>query len=156
MKFYSEKLDQMFDSMEELIKAETPKKKRAKKDIPVQEVENPVDQDTKEPTRKELAAAVEQADEKVHAAYADYETAKIKVEELSKKYLEEFNAIIEPAKSAIKNAERERYDAIRRFNDSFGAYQVTFTGAKAAEELVKAMNNIDGRISKLFSNSFWF
>ena len=30
MKFYSEKLDQMFDSMEELLEAETPKKKKKK------------------------------------------------------------------------------------------------------------------------------
>ena len=101
MKFYSEKLDKLFDTPEELQAAETSKKK--KKAVNEQPV---VDESATVPTRKELASAVEAADERVKQAYADYETAKGKAEELSKKYLEEINALLDPAQKAVKEAER--------------------------------------------------
>lgn len=149
MKFYSEKLDKLFDTQEELQAAETPKKK--KKAV----TEQPVDDAATVPTRKELATAVEAAEERVKQAYADYETARGKAEELSKKYLEEINAILDPAQKAVKEAERLRYEAIRNFNDSYGAYQVTYTGAKAADEMMKAINNINSRANKIFRDMFW-
>ena len=153
MKFYSEKLDKMFDTMEELIAAETSKKKK-KKDVAATPVEElPVEPAV--PTRKELAAAVEDADAKVKEAYSNYEAAKVHAEELSKKYLEEINAILEPAQKAVKEAETARYEAIRNFNDSYGAYQVTYTGARAAEEWAKSLNNINARANKLFRDMFW-
>ena len=150
MKFYSEKLDKLFDTAEELQAAEAPKKK--KKATAEQAV---VDETATVPTRKELATAVEAADERVKQAYADYETAKAKAEELSKKYLEEINAILDPAQKAVKEAERLRYEAIRNFNDSYGAYQVTYTGAKAADEMMKAISNINSRANKIFRDMFW-
>lgn len=150
MKFYSEKLDKLFDTPEELQAAETPKKKKkAATEQPV------VDETATVPTRKELASAVEAADERVKQAYADYETAKGKAEELSKKYLEEINALLDPAQKAVKEAERLRYEAIRNFNDSYGAYQVTYTGAKAADEMMKAISNINSRANKMFRDMFW-
>ena len=150
MKFYSEKLDKLFDTPEELQAAETSKKK--KKAVNEQPV---VDESATMPTRKELASAVEAADERVKQAYADYETAKGKAEELSKKYLEEINALLDPAQKAVKEAERLRYEAIRNFNDSYGAYQVTYTGAKAADEMMKAISNINSRANKMFRDMFW-
>ena len=150
MKFYSEKLDKLFDTPEELQAAETPKKK--KKVVAEQPT---VDETATVPTRKELATAVEAAEERVKQAYADYETARGKAEELSKKYLEEINAILDPAQKTVKEAERLRYEAIRNFNDSYGAYQVTYTGAKAADEMMKAINNINSRANKIFRDMFW-
>ena len=151
MKFYSEKLDQMFDSMEELLEAETPKKKKKKAVVEeIQQTEEPA-----MPSRKELAAEVEAADQKVSEAYANYESAKIKAEELSKKYLAEVAEILEPAQKAVKEAEKARYDAIRKFNDSYGAYQVTYTGARAADDMMKAISNINSRANKLFRDFFW-
>ena len=150
MKFYSEKLDKLFDTPEELQAAETPKKK--KKVVAEQPT---VDETATVPTRKELATAVEAAEERVKQAYADYETARGKAEELSKKYLEEINAILDPAQKSVKEAERLRYEAIRNFNDSYGAYQVTYTGAKAADEMMKAINNINSRANKIFRDMFW-
>ena len=150
MKFYSEKLDKLFDTLEELQAAETPKKK--KKAVTEQSI---VDEAATVPTRKELASAVEAADEKVKQAYADYETAKAKAEDLSKKYVEEINDLLDPAQKAVKEAERLRYEAIRNFNDSYGAYQVTYTGAKAADEMIKAISNINSRANKIFRDMFW-
>ena len=152
MKFYSEKLDKLFDTPEALAEAEAgAKKKGTKKAITEKVIEEPA-----QITRKQLSADVEAADEAVKEAYANYETAKVKAEELSKKYLDEVNAILEPAQKAVKDAERKRYEAIKKFNDNFGAYQVTYTGARAADELVKAINNMNARANKVFRDTFWF
>lgn len=151
MKYYSEKLNEMFNSAEELLAAEgkivKAKKKATAEPAPDKQAEPEV------PTRKQLAAAVESADNAVKEAYVNYETAKTKAEELSKKYLEEINNIMEPAKTAVKNAEQQRYEAIRKFNDSYGAYQVTYTGTRAADELMKAISRMN---SKQFRELFWF
>ena len=150
MKFYSEKLNKLFDTPEELQAAETPKKKKKAVTEPVVTEESAT-----VPSRKELASAVESADEKVKQAYADYETAKAKVEELSKKYLEEINAILDPAQEAVKEAERLRYEAVRNFNDNYGAYKVTVTGSRAAEDMIKAISNINAHATNMFRDMFW-
>ena len=151
MKYYSEKLDELFDTPEDLDKAESTSKKR-KKTVEVKEVSK---SDDAAPSKKQLATEVEAADEALKEAYANYESAKTKVEELSKKYLSEVNEILEPAQKAVKDAEKNRYEAIRRFNDTYGAYQVTYTGARAADEMMKAISNINNRASKLFRDMFW-
>lgn len=154
MKFYSEKLNELFDTLEALEAAENKKTAKAKKTLRVDEAvkeDKPVEPEV--PTRKQLAAAVDAADEAVKEAYVKYAEAKSAVEELSKKYLEEIDNILEPAKKAVKDAEQNRYEAIRRFNDSYGAYQVTYTGAKAADEFMKAISSIN---SKALRDLFWF
>lgn len=156
MKFYSEKLDQMFDSVEEL-QSEEAKKRPTKKKTAITEKIIPQEETTPaSPTRKELALEVETADERVKEAYANYDAAKQKVEDLSKKYLEEVNQILEPAKQAVKDAETCRYAAIKKFNENYGAYQVTYTGSRAAEELMKAISGINANTNKLFKDYFWF
>lgn len=155
MKYYSEKLDKMFDTIEALREEESKvaiKKKKVATQEPVKTEENV----SNAPSKKQLAAAVEVADEALKEAYSNYESAKTKVEELSKKYLAEVNNILEPAQKAVKDAEKNRYEAIRRFNDSYGAYQVTYTGARAADEMMKAISNINNRANKLFRDMFWF
>ena len=155
MKFYSEKLNQIFDTPEELQAAEaatksTVKKKKAAATPAEKPVESP-----EAITRKQLAADVESAEQSVKAAYADYEAAKVKAEELSKQYLAQVDAILEPAKKAIKDAEQKRYQAIKNFNEKFGAYQVTYTGARAADEMIKAMNSINSQANRIFRDMFW-
>jgi hypothetical protein len=156
MKFYSEKLNQLFDSEDALVAAEksasSKKKSTSKKESTQTDKINPVEA----PSKKQLACEVEAADEKVREAYANYDTAQKQAEELSKTYLTELCAILDPAKKAIEAAEKERYFAIKRFNDSFGAYQVTYTGAKAADEMLKAINNLNERSSRAFKEFFWF
>lgn len=159
MKFYSEKLDRLFDTAEDLAEAEAKVKKKKKAIVAQETTEAPIEPATEQPTvpsRKELATAVETAEAHVKEAYSNYEAAKAKAEEVSKKYLEEINNILEPAKKAVKVAETARYEAIRNFNESYGAYQVTYTGARAAEEMVQAINNINARANKMFRDLFWF
>ena len=159
MKFYSEKLDCLFDTPEALEEAEAVEKSKSTKSKRKATAEQSTKTETKEtesPTKKQLAVEVEIADELVKQAYADYESAKVKVEELSKKYLSDVNEILEPAQKAVKAAEQNRYDAIKKFNDMFGAYQVTYTGARAADDMIKAFSNINDRADKIFRNLFWF
>ena len=154
MKFYSEKLDKLFDSEEALLLAESASKKTKKNSSDTQTKEV-IKDEPKVPTKKELAAEVELADEAVKEAYANYQSAKVKAEELSKKFLADVNAIMDPAEKAVKDAEQRRYNAIKNFNDSYGAYQVTYSGSRAAEEFIKAISSMK-RNNSFFKDSFWF
>jgi hypothetical protein len=165
MKYYSEKLNELFDTPEALEAAENAVKKSCKhKGCTKTDVNNLNDKcDCKDasknvegPTKKQLAANVDAAEENLKTAYAEYEVAKKQVEELSKTYLESVEAILTPAKEAVKKAEQERYAAIRKFNESFGAYQVTLTGDRAAKEMMRAINEMNSVQRKVFNNAFWF
>ena len=165
MKYYSEKLNEVFDTPEALEAAENAIKKSCKHKsctkTDVNNLNNKCDcKDTSKnvegPTKKQLAANVDEAEEKLKAAYAEYEVAKKQIEELSKTYLESVEAILTPAKEADKKAEQERYAAIRKFNESFGAYQVTLTGDRAAKEMMRAINEMNSIQRKVFNNAFWF
>lgn len=158
MKYYSETLNTLFDTQEELILAEAAQFEPEELEQPEEEAKEievaPVEETAV--TKKQLANAVEEADELVKEAYANYEAAKVKAEELSRAYLAEVDAIMEPAKQLVRDAEQARYEAIKKFNEVYGAYHVTYTGAKAADEMVKAMNRINRRANRLFGDLFWF
>ena len=161
MKFYSDKLDQIFDTPEALEEAEAAictcnKVDDDFKDKNLNDYDCKCKEKVKAPTKKQLAADVDAAEEKLKEAYAEYDIAKAQVEELSKTYLESVEAILTPAKEAVKNAEQARYDAIRRFNESFGAYQTVLTGDRAAKEMIRAINEINSVHRKLWNNAFWF
>lgn len=161
MKYYSDKLDQVFDTPEALEEAEAAictcnRVDDNFDDKNLNKCECKCKEETKVPTKKQLAADVDAAEEKLRDAYAEYEVAKAQVEELSKTYLESVEAILTPAKEAVKNAEQARYDAIRKFNESFGAYQTVLTGDRAAKEMLRAINEINSMHRKVFNNAFWF
>lgn len=163
MKYYSEKLNQMFDTPEALEAAENTAKKSCKHKACVKtdvnekcSCKDEASKNVENPSKKQLAANVDAAEEKLKAAYAEYDVAKKQIEELSKTYLESVDAILTPAKEAVKKAEQERYAAIRKFNESFGAYQVTLTGDRAAKEMMRALNELNSIQRKVFNNSFWF
>lgn len=155
MKYYSEKLDKIFDTAEALKAAEAEATPCELDDVDDDIKEAPKKEIAKAPTKKQLAANVDDAETKLKEAYADYDVAKQKANELSKKYLEELNAILDPAKDAVKKAEQNRYEAIRKFNEAYGAYQVTYTGDRAAQEMLRAVNEINS-IHKKFWDNFWF
>lgn len=165
MKFYSEKLDRMFDTPEALAEAEAAENVECTcnnvddtfKDRVKKFVKTSVKEDVnKIPSKKQLAATVDAADEKVREAYAEYEVAKKQIEELSKTYLESVNTILTPVKEAVTKAEEERYAAIREFNKYYGAYQTVLTGDRAAKEMIRAINEINSNQRKIWNDVFWF
>lgn len=154
MKYFSEITNEFYDDVEALTEAETAVTSASNSGKECEEEESK--KVPKALSKKQLASNVENAEQVLKEAYANYEMAKQQVEEISKKYLEDVDAIMEPAKKAVTEAERAKYDAIRKFNESFGAYQTTYTGAKAAEELMKAINSLNAKTLSLFRNNFWF
>lgn len=160
MKYFSEKLNRVFDTEKELkaeeAKLDSTQETSNNEDSRLKDVEKVKENSvSKAPSKKQLAAAVEDAETALKEAHANYDVAKQKVEELSKKYLEEVDAILNPAKDAVKKAEQNRYEAIRKFNESYGAYQVTYTGERAAQEMLRTIHDID-KIHRDIFRSFWF
>ena len=146
MKYYSEVTKQLYDSPEQLQQAEhnmigNKSVKRMAKEEKSEE---------KAPTKKQLASEVEAAETKVNEAKANLELAKQKAQSISKAYLEEIDAIMEPAKQQLKDAQRARYEAIQKFNDTYGAYTTTYTGAKAADEFARAVADISTFFPRFF------
>ena len=150
MKYYSEVTKNLYDTMDQLEEAEASitgckvKKRAAKME------NNGVKSEPKIPTKKQLASDVEAAEAKVREAQANMELAKQKAQDLSKKYLEEIDAIMEPAKQMLKDAQKARYDAIQKFNDAYGAYTTTYTGARAADEFARAVADITSFFPRFF------
>lgn len=149
MKYYSEKLNRMFDSVKQL------KAEEAAASVEQTIKEEPTIEDAKEqaPTKKQLAADVTAAEDALKKAYTEYDIAKKKANDLSEAYLKEISAILDPAKKAVKDAERAKYEAIDRFNKAYGPYQIVITGSRAAEEMLRALDEL--RNSRSFFNT-WF
>ena len=157
MKYYSDILDEFFETEEQCKKAESeclenmvpPEDEEScdeccvcEKSIPCDECKVEEKKETA-PTKKDLADRVQKCEEKVKEAYALYSVAEKKVNELSKQYLEEVGKILSPAEKAVKDAEAEKCQAIKDFNDSYGVYRVSYTGARAAEEFNRAWRKFE-------------
>lgn len=163
MKYYSEELDQFFDSEKDLRKAEEECLNENSgeyddecdlKDSVIKELDEKLS-NTK--SKKELADDVEKSDEALKEARELYDIAEQQVQELSKEYLAKVDDIMKEAKDRLKKAETDRYNAIKAFNDSYGVYRVTYTGTKAAEDLkrtLKEMCNPSFGVFDLFNK--WF
>ena len=159
MKYFSEITNIPYDSIEEL-ELEEAKALKAQ-EITAEEtttVVNEIDESqvSEKPSRKQLAAEVEVADDTLREANANLEVAQKQVEELYQQYLKQAEEIISPAKKAVQDAHRARYRAIEKFNREYGAYQVTYTGARAADEVLRAMSELNARTTSMFRNMFWF
>ena len=58
--------------------------------------------------------------------------------------------ILDPAKKEISDAENERMEAIKEFNEKYGVYTETFSGDKAVEQYNRVLN----QFNSTFEN-FW-
>ncbi len=104
--------------------------------------------------KKKLSNAVDKAEENLKVAYAKYEEAK----ETAKKILEDSNKqmldILTPAKEAVEAAEKEKAEAIQKFNEECGVYQKVYTGKEAQEELERFKKHFNNLFGTWFKN--WF
>lgn len=145
MRYYSDMTKQLYDTPEQLAEAE-----KAAGTQPVKRMAKAPQDEPQVPTKKELASAVEAAEAKVAEARANLELAKQKAEDMSKKFLEELDGILEPAKQQLKDAQQARYEAIRRFNDAYGVYTTSYTGARAADEFARSVADMTSFFPRLF------
>lgn len=102
--------------------------------------------------KKQCANAIDLADQKVRAAYDNYEKVKVEVA----KILEESNAkmtqLINDATALIREAENERRDAILNYTSKFGTYQKVYTGNRAIEECQRMQNQIASNWGSIVNN----
>lgn len=153
VKIYSDVLDKFFDTIEEAKQAEYEeealKEKEEKKEA-VKEQSN---------EKKALAKIIEDCEENVAKAEAEYDVAQTKVKELyeeAKKKADEILRetrekaydILSEAKKNVQKANEEKYNAVCEFNKKFGVYTKQYTGKKAADEFLRHL--------KYFSDIFNF
>lgn len=122
MRYYSDELKRFFDTEEQCL-AEEEKARVAAEE--------------KKVTKAKLAKAVEDADKALEEAYELLGNAKEQVAELQKEYDEKVDAIMNPAHERVKECAKARAEAIKNFNENFGAYTTTYSGDKALNELRK-------------------
>ena len=148
MRYYSDLTKKMYDTEKELCEAE---------DCYKNEQEKKLQESTKVSNRKkELAKNVQDADDKVIAARNAYDIALQDIEKLSKEYTKKCDSIMDEAKKALNDAEREKYEAVLAFNKEFGPYTTTYTGEKASEQFNRISKQLERSCSKLFNDIFWF
>ena len=98
--------------------------------------------------------SVDKAEENLKVAYKNYEEAK----ESARKILEESNnkmiEILTPAKEAVEVAEKEKAEAIKKFNEECGVYQKVYTGEEAQAELERFNKHFNSIFGNWFKN--WF
>lgn len=140
MKYYSEILDKYFDTQHELRKAERNAKESTSTPVEKQEckTENKVCCE-----KKQLAKAVQQADEKLETAYKNFELAKEQAAKILEKANKQAEELLKPAKEKVNQAQKDKYQAVVDFNKKYGVYTTTYTGSKAIDELSRMTKWID-------------
>lgn len=128
MKFYSEKLNKMFDSEKELVAEEK-----------IFDDKNLI----KENTKKELSNRIEAAECAVDAAHKNYDAVRQEAAKLMEESNQQIQNMLNKAKERITQAEKERTDAIVAFNQQFGTYRANYTGERAKRESERINKMVD-------------
>ena len=147
MKYYSEKLKKLYNSVEELEKEELAEQERAE-----QKAAEEIKKSHKFAAEKKQAASnVEAAAEKVTNAYKHYIDEKNEANALINECNRHVKETLDNALQAISNAVKEYNDALYAFNDKFGPYKKVLTGDK-----VKTYSNINNHLfDGYFDPSLW-
>lgn len=135
MKYYSEKLNKMFDSEDELKKAEAEK------------VENTTTEE-KEKTvvskaKKAEAEKVKLTDKEVDDAQENIRVVREKAQALIRKANSEAEVMLKEAYTKLSKAQEHRFEAVKEFNEKYGPYKTYYTGEKAYNEFQKALRYFD-------------
>lgn len=150
MKYYSELLTATFNTEKECLEAE--KKYKEEKDKKEKEEAARVANISKR--KKELSKAIEDADAKVAEANKLYSVAKDQAAEILEKSNKQVREILDQAEANVKEAQKEKLNAILAFNKEFGSYKVTYTGEKAAEEFNRSFDRFNSTLMNFFKMLF--
>jgi hypothetical protein len=167
MRFYSDKLNKIFETEEELKAAETAKDSEIKKEEESKALKVEEDKKAISIRKKELSDVVEAKAKEFNSAYDKYEAAKAKAKkELNEKYKtlnaqakaaeDEYAKAISEAEKEVRKASEEKTNAIAKFNEEFGPYKTVLTGDKAIAEYNRMVRNFEDHFSSIWdSDSFW-
>ena len=134
MKYYSELLNKPFDTEKECLQAEKEfKRQQAKEDA----TKSAISAD-----KKFMAGKIEEANIKLKEANENYKLARNKAAEILEKSNKEVEVILDEAKEVVRKAEQTKLEAVRAFNEKYGAYTTTVTGEQATEEFNKAISKL--------------
>ena len=97
-----------------------------------------------------MANAIEKANSEIDDARENYAKVYKEADELVKKARKEAEDLLKPAKEKIEEAQQKKYDAVKRFNDKYGTYTVSYTGEKAYNEFKRNSDWFDYIFNKLF------
>ena len=89
-----------------------------------------------------MADRIEEANKKLKEANENYKLARNKAAEILEKSNKEVQDILDEAKDIIRQAEKEKLEAVKAFNDKYGVYTTTLTGEQATEEFNKAISKL--------------
>lgn len=142
MKFYSEVLEKVFDDVDTLNSEEAAYQQKL--------AEQKAKEGAITSRKKELAKAIEVADNELDAAYEAYEEAKKTCDEMREETKRLIAEIMEPATQIVKTAQAKRLEAIQNFNKEFGAFRTTYTGDRAQKEFERSLSSFDTLFKQLF------
>lgn len=128
MKYYSEKLNKNYDTVEALEEAEKAAEEKAL---------------SVSAEKKALSKNIDAAEKALDKAYRDYDTAKEEAQKIINEAYDKAKEILTPAKEAVQEAQKARYNAISEFSDKYGCYTTVLTGSKAYDEFKRAVDTFD-------------
>ncbi len=144
MKYYSEKLDKMFDSEDDLFKAE---EEKAENELAVEKEKTALSK-----AKKAEADKVQLTDKEVDEAQENLkkvrEEAQAKIDAARK----EAEDMLKEAYKKLSVAQEHRFEALKAFNEKFGPYKTYYTGEKAYNEFQKTLRYFDN----IFNDFRWF
>ena len=105
--------------------------------------------------KKEMATAIQDAEDEVSAALTAYDKAKEEANKLIAEAKEKAKTVLKEAETKYDEAINKRYEAIKDFNNEFGAYTTTYTGKRAREEYDRAMRKINRWFDSFFFPFVW-
>ena len=126
MKYYSEKLDRMFDTEGQLLEEENLFDKEQESEVTLKE---------------NCEKAIKLAEELIKEAEIELEDAQNQVTQLQKEYDAKVDAIMEPARKKFQSCIEQRNNCIKNYNEKFGPYvQVHCCGKDVYENWSKIFN----------------
>lgn len=161
MKYYSEIIEEFFDSEEELKHAEEVYDEKAvtvkKEPEKIRDAQNKITKDESDVSKqkKELANKIDEADDNLRKAEEAYDLAQEEAKSIMQKARKEVSEIINPAADAVREAQKSKLHAIQDFNNKFGKYSVIYTGDKAYAEWRRSRSLFDDFFNSLSSFRFF-
>lgn len=125
MKYFSEKLNKTYDTVEALEEAEKTAEEKAL---------------SVSAEKKALSKNIESAEEALDKAYQDYDIAKEEAQKVINEAYDKAKEILTPAKEAVQEAQKAKYNAISEFSDKYGCYTTVLTGSKAYDEFKRTVD----------------
>lgn len=142
MKYYSEKLDKLFESEKLLVEEE--------KKYDLAKAKEEKEQQKYMASKKEMASKIENANAEIENARENY----AKIYDEAQKKIETAKAEAEkmliPARAKVKDAQYKKYMAVKEFNQNYGPYTVSYTGEKAYNEFRRNSDWLNYIINEFF------